>query len=173
MQTTLIMTVLGPDRPGIVESLSSLVAEAGGNWLESSMSHLAGQFAGIVQCSIPAEGVDGFRAQLDALKAEGLDCIVHAAGSESTELGTCFSLEVVGHDQPGIVKAVSDVIAQAGGNVEKFKSQVESAPMTGDPMFKAEIRVCFPSEDDVQGLDSRLAGIGEELMLDVNWRADG
>src|SRR4051812_3506563 len=44
MQIPLVMTIIGPDRPGLVELLASLVAEHGGNWLESRMSHLAGQF---------------------------------------------------------------------------------------------------------------------------------
>ncbi|MEM7014381.1 MAG: ACT domain-containing protein, partial [Verrucomicrobiota bacterium] len=47
--TSFVITVLGEDRPGIVESLAAAVADHGGNWIESRMAHLAGQFAGIVQ----------------------------------------------------------------------------------------------------------------------------
>ena len=173
MQTSLLMTVLGPDRPGIVETLSGLVADAGGNWLESSMSHLGGHFAGIVQVTLPSEAVDAFRSELAELKSRGLDCVVQdTVTPEGSSRGTCYSLEIVGHDRPGIVSAISDVIVQAGGNVEKFSSLVESAPMSGDLMFKAKILVCFPAETLVEGLDARFAEIGDELMLDVQWRAD-
>ena len=53
MQKNLVLTVIGPDRPGLVESLSRLVGEHGGNWTQSRMAHLAGQFAGILQIALP------------------------------------------------------------------------------------------------------------------------
>ena len=42
MEESLVMTVMGEDRPGLVEALARTVSERGGNWLESRMSHLAG-----------------------------------------------------------------------------------------------------------------------------------
>src|SRR6266498_4366947 len=55
MQITLVMTVIGRDRPGLVDSLAGLVAQHGGNWLDSRMSRLGGQFAGILRVQIPVE----------------------------------------------------------------------------------------------------------------------
>ena len=43
---TLVLTVIGRDRPGLVDTLSGVVAEHGGNWEESRMAHLADRFAG-------------------------------------------------------------------------------------------------------------------------------
>ena len=169
MQKTMLMTILGPDRPGIVEELSTLVAEADGNWLESSMSHLAGHFAGMVQFSIPQLREAHLRSSLEALSSTGLECIVKDAAASGIERSACFSLEIVGHDRPGIVRAISDVIAQAGGNVEAFSSHVESAPMSGDMLFNARLNVCFPADVHVEGLDACFAEIGNELTLDVNW----
>ena len=172
MQTALIMTVLGPDRPGIVEALSTLVADAGGNWLESSMSHLGGHFAGIVQVSVPTDHVALFREKVEKMAEEGLACTIQDAFETEADPGICFSLEIMGQDRPGIVRAISDLVVQAGGNVEKFVSSVESAAMSGEQLFKAEVIVCFDSETKVDGLEQRLSEIGNELTLDVSWQAD-
>ena len=45
MTTYLVLTIIGEDRPGIVESLAEIISDHSGNWLESSMSQLAGKFA--------------------------------------------------------------------------------------------------------------------------------
>ena len=68
----LVWTVIGPDRPGLVESLASVLARHGGSWLESRMARLSGQFAGIVQAEVPAENLEKLRAELDALARHGL-----------------------------------------------------------------------------------------------------
>jgi glycine cleavage system regulatory protein len=52
MTTYLVLTVIGKDKPGLVESLSQVIVENSGNWLESSMCQLAGKFAGILRVSV-------------------------------------------------------------------------------------------------------------------------
>ena len=52
MTTYLVLTIIGEDRPGIVESLAEIISDYSGNWLESSMSQLAGKFAGILRVSV-------------------------------------------------------------------------------------------------------------------------
>ena len=42
---SLVVTVIGKDRPGLVELVSAVVEEYGGDWVESRMSRLAGEFA--------------------------------------------------------------------------------------------------------------------------------
>src|SRR2546421_8836268 len=72
MMTDLVLTLIGPDRPGLVESVAARVAAHGGNWLESRMAHLAGQFAGILRVEVPAERLSELRAALLELEAQGL-----------------------------------------------------------------------------------------------------
>ena len=65
MKSYLVMTVLGNDRPGLVSSLADTVASHGGNWLESRMARLAGQFAGIVRIECPSETADALVFEID------------------------------------------------------------------------------------------------------------
>lgn len=84
---TFVLTVVGDDRPGLVSSLSSTVADHGGNWLTSRMAQLAGQFAGIVLVEVPTERAGQLRESLEALAATGLRVEVTAAGEPAPERG--------------------------------------------------------------------------------------
>ena len=100
--TSLVMTILGADRPGVVESVAEIVNEHGANWLESRMAHLAGQFAGIVHVEVNPGKVDALIEALRSLDQQGLTVIVQAeAGQETHDSFAPLQLEVVGSDQPG------------------------------------------------------------------------
>ena len=88
----LVLTVIGPDRAGLVESLSAAVVDNGGNWERSEMARLGGQFAGIVLVSMADDRLDAFTAQLDGLRTEGvLDVRVEAASMDGrAQEGTRF-----------------------------------------------------------------------------------
>lgn len=170
MHSTLILSILGPDRPGIVEDVASFVREMDGNWLESRLTRLAGQFAGIVQFSLPAEREPAFRERLPAFEeASSLQCLVGRGGEGDAPAGRCFTLECVGQDRPGIVHAITDVLAGFGVNVESFSSECSSAPMSGETLFHATLKVRVPDRLDLAGLEQRLTEIGDELMLDVSF----
>ena len=79
MQTTLIVSVIGPDRPGLIEQLASVIAAASGNWEGSRMIRLAGQFSGMVQVIIAEEAMPAFREALAVLESAGLQTRVHRA----------------------------------------------------------------------------------------------
>lgn len=170
MYTTLLLSILGPDRPGIVEDLAAFVREVDGNWLESRLTRLGGQFAGIVQFSLPAEKEEGFHEKLPAFEqAASLRCLVAGGDADAEPSGRCFTLECVGQDRPGIVHAITDVLANFGVNVESFGSECSSAPMSGETLFHATLKVRVPESLDLADLDKRLAEIGDELMLDVSF----
>ena len=77
MQRMLVMTVIGPDRTGLVDSIAGLVSEHGGNWLESRMSRLGGHFAGILRVEVPADKQPQLAAALQKLETRGLTVVVH------------------------------------------------------------------------------------------------
>jgi glycine cleavage system regulatory protein len=78
MPTSLVLTVLGEDRPGLVEALSHIIAAHEGNWLESRMAHLAGQFAGILRASVPEGNATALLTALQGLAEHGLQVVVRA-----------------------------------------------------------------------------------------------
>lgn len=162
------MTIIGPDRTGLVESVARVVADHGGNWLESRMCRLGGEFAGILRIELPAEKR---RALLDALqKISGLTVVAQPdATTPVVTTGRSVKLEVVGHDRPGIVREITSALAHANVNVEEFSSEVASAPMSGETLFKATARLQLPEDCDLAALKTELERIAADLLVDVSF----
>lgn len=168
MLIPLVMTVIGPDRTGLVESVAHVVAEHGGNWLESHMSRLGDEFAGILRIEVPA---DKKQPLLDALqKISGLTVVVQpGATTLAAAPGRPAKLEIIGHDRPGIVREITHALARAGVNVEDFSSEVVSAPMSGETLFKAAARLQLPERCDRAALKAGLEKIAADLLVDISF----
>lgn len=169
MLSTLVMTVISPDRPGLVELVTAHVVEHGGNWLESRMCRLGGQFAGIVRVEVPAEKSDGLIASLAKLEKDGLHIQARKESvAAAATRGTVAKLELVGQDRPGILHQISRVLAQAGVNVEELSSDRIDAPMDGSMLFQARATVLLPADVSIGQLRSSLEKIASDLMVDVS-----
>src|SRR5512135_3457920 len=169
MQRSLVMTVIGRDRPGLVESVAGLVAEHGGNWLESRMSRLGGQFAGILRVEVPGENERPLVAALKQLESRGLTVVVHAdrpqAGARPARQNV---LEIVGQDRPGIVREISHALASFGVNVEELQTECVSAAMSGETLFKARAQLSLPEGCNVAEVRQKLEKIAEDLIVEIS-----
>jgi glycine cleavage system regulatory protein len=166
--TDLVLTLLGPDRPGLVELVAKVIADHGGNWLESRMSHLAGKFAGILRAELPPDRVDAAKAALSRLESRGLKVIVEAAArAGAPEPEQSMDLELVGLDRPGIVREISQLLAANGVNVEELVTNRSSAPMSGEMLFEARAHVRVPPATDVAQLRRELERVGSDLLVEV------
>ena len=170
MPVPLVMTIISPDRTGLVESVARVVADHGGNWLESRMCRLGGEFAGILRIEIPADKKSALLAALQKLQANGLQILFRAdASAVATRSGKQTKLEIVGSDRPGIVREITSALARASVNVEEFSSEVVSAPMSGETLFKASARLQIPEGCDVAALKKDLEKIAADLLVDVSF----
>ena len=170
MQTLLVMTVIGQDRPGLVESVADLVASHGGNWLESRMSRLGGQFAGILRVEVAAEKEQALVSNLKALSSRGLTVVVQSDRPEvESRVGRVRILEIVGQDRPGIVRQISHALATHGVNVEELQTECASAAMTGETLFKARAKLRVPESADVEKIRQNLEKIASDLIVDVSF----
>lgn len=168
MRTTLLLTAIGADRIGLVESLAQKIATAGGNWEESRLARLAGQFAGIVLVTIDADRTDQLIASLRELESVGLQVSSRAVMEpEAAPTGTRVRLQITGADRPGIVRDVSRILTEQGVNVEELESSVGSAPMSGEATFVARARVLVPPTLSSSSLRTALETLGNELMVDL------
>ena len=165
---SLVVTVIGKDRPGLVESVSAVVEEHGGNWVESRMSRLAGEFAGILRVSVPADRADGLTEALEGLRADGLRVVVERGFEEAVEEGHVIVLELVGSDRPGIVHKISEALAARGVNVDELNTECDGAPWSGDTLFKAMARLRAPKALDLDQLRESLEAIAGDLMVDIS-----
>ena len=166
--TTLVLTVLGDDRPGLVDTLSGLISDHGGSWERSQMARLGGKFAGIVQIVVPDTRVDELQDALSALEVDGiLHVTVTGAGSEPVESARHFAVSLVGTDQPGLVHAISSALASVGASIEELDTEITEAPMSGGPLFEAFASFTLPDSVDVEVLRERLEDLAGHLMVDI------
>lgn len=167
--TDLVLTLIGPDRPGLVEAVAQVVADHGGNWLESRMVHLSGKFAGILRVEVPTDRRRALSQALEGLASNGLRVVAEpvetAAGA--TGGGQMMSLELIGLDRPGLVREISQLLAQHGINVEELITGRSSAPMSGEMLFRAEARVKVPAGVDAHGLRGRLQRLASDLTVEI------
>jgi len=162
------MTIIGLDRTGLVEAVARLVADHGGNWLESRMCRLGGEFAGILRVELPPEKKQPLLAALQRIS--GLTVVAQPdTTTPGVTTGRSVKLEVVGHDRPGIVREITSALARANVNVEEFFSEIVSAPMSGETLFKAVARLQLPEGCDLTALKTAVEKIAADLLVDVSF----
>ena len=169
MNAAFVMTLIGPDRPGLVQTVASLVAEHGGNWLESRMAHLGGHFAGILRIELPTEQKPDLLRALDQLKSQSLSIVVHEdQPAPPLKDRVLKKIEIIGQDRPGIVRHIAQALAHHGVNVEELHTECQSAPMSGETLFKAEAEINIPSNCDSAALQKDLEQIASDLIVDIS-----
>ncbi len=169
MTSNLVLTVIGDDRPGLVEALSKAIADNSGNWLESSMAQLAGKFAGILRVSVAEAHVDKLISDLNGLSVSGhLKLVVEKAAAVSEEAHSqTAELSLVGNDRPGIIREISRTLSLMSVNVEQLTTECEPAPMSGDLLFKAKATLNIPAVIQLEDLQSKLEQLADDLIVEI------
>jgi len=166
----LILTVIGDDKPGLVEELATAISAHGGNWLEASMAQLSGKFAGIVEVAVPADRIPELRIALGKLAGLKVSAEIAEAATaqKSAPAGRRLSLNLVGHDRIGIVKEVSQVLARHAVNVEDLQTRTSSAPMSAEILFHCEAELTAAPDFNARELKAALEQLSDDLMVDIS-----
>jgi glycine cleavage system regulatory protein len=166
--TTLVLTVVGADRAGLVAAVADVVDAHGGNWENSQLAELSGAFAGIIEVSVATGRVDELRAALSRL--DGLLTVaVHASEAAVADAGGLrrFAFRVLGNDHPGIVREISSTLSAHGLSIERMSSETYDAAMSGGRLFEASIAVRVEDAVDVDAVTSALEALAAEIQVDV------
>lgn len=165
----LVLTLIGEDKPGLVEQLSAIVLQHNGNWLASNLSHLCGHFAGILQIEVPETHLEALQNALDSFAC--LDIQIEVG--EHTELNVPHHLNFVitANDRPGIVQELSSIIRHKGASIVHFTSKQQSAPNWGVPLFNAVATVELPKGLDKNEVILALESLTSDVMVDVETEA--
>ncbi|MGV2982435.1 glycine cleavage system protein R [Microbacterium sp. AGC85] len=164
--TTLILTVAGSDRPGLVAAVADVVDTHGGNWENSQLSELAGVFAGVIQVSVTPEHQEHLTSALRAL--DGLLTVAVHAGTDAVPAAAQpISLQILGNDRPGIVREISGVLQARGVSIEKMGTETKDAAMAGGRLFEASVTAEVPASADLDALRADLERLTSELQVDI------
>ena len=152
MNQSVILTVVGSDRPGLTKALADAVYKVGGNWLESHLSRLGGQYVGSVLVELPADSLGDLEAAANAIDANGLSVSISPSLAADDRSGDVLAIEIVGQDRPGIVREVTTVLAGLHVNIEGFSSEIEGSAWSGSPLFRGRANLLLPPDVSIDRL---------------------
>jgi len=164
---------LSRDRPGVVEALADTVTAHSGNWIDSSMARLGGEFAGILRVSAPKKNIEALAAALTALSEKDIDVTIHRDRTAAPEGGHRVSLSLTGLDHPGIVLEVSRALAAFDANIEELHTESFSGSMGGEPMFSVNAKIVLPDTLNTDEVRDALEQIAHDIMVDIELEDTG
>jgi glycine cleavage system regulatory protein len=163
-----VLTLIGHDRPGLVNAVSETAVAFGASWLESRLARLAGEFAGIVRLDVPDANVAALSAALQELEAIGLRVAVKQGVEEDARADYVkLKLDLVGHDRAGIVREITQALNQRGVNIQELNSRLVSASFSGEKLFELTADLQVPNSVDTQELGKSLERLANEMMVDI------
>ncbi|MEM7360903.1 MAG: ACT domain-containing protein [Pseudomonadota bacterium] len=165
----LIITLFAEDEPGVLQKVSDTVLEHDGNWLESSLSRLCGQFAGIVHLAVGKDKKAALKTALEGLAAEGISVSIHdkLAVSPDELSGTPIEVIVEANDRPGIIDEIASALADVNVNIEQMETACESASMAGYQLFIANLLVALPPDLSVEEFEEALEKVSDDLIVSI------
>ncbi|WP_293675754.1 ACT domain-containing protein [uncultured Phenylobacterium sp.] len=167
MASSVILSVIGSDRPGLTEALAGAVLSAGGNWLESHLSRLGGLYVGSVLVALESDSVDRLLAAVRAVDAQGLEVRVAPAVEVPGAVGETLQFSLVGQDRPGIVRQVTAVLSGLDVNIETFETRISAEPHSGGQLFHMEAQLRLPAGLRADAVQAALEEISGEIMVDI------
>jgi glycine cleavage system regulatory protein len=167
--TSLVVTVMGPDRPGIVRMLSDRAQRYGANWAASRLSRLAGEFAGMVHFEVPPENATALADSLRGLeRSSGLKLVIAKSDSAPVPTGQRgVELELVGNDRVGIVSNLTRILADSGVSIEHINTELVGTTPSGPRTFKIVAHLLVPNTLSSDELRRRLETVASEMMVDI------
>jgi glycine cleavage system transcriptional repressor len=158
------VTVLGDDRPGIVADVTRALADLHGNLEDSTMTLLRGHFAMVllVRTGASAAAVEGALRPLSADGSLVINARVLSDETPSQFSGPIYTLRVHGADRPGIVAAITGVVARHGANI------IDLGTRLGGGLYVLVAELQVPGEASVAGLTAELQGTATELGVAVH-----
>lgn len=171
MPSRFVLTLTGPDRIGIVEEVTGILLNLGGNVETSRMVRLGGEFAMLMLVALPADQTGKVDDALAGLKPRGYTVTTGRADSaeaaESRPGWASYRIQVDGADHEGIIHEVAQYLAGRGINIEAVESESTLASTSGVPLFSMTARVVVPPDEAGSGWEAGLDEIGTRLNLDI------
>ena len=166
--TSLIVTAIGADRPGIVSLLSDRAQGFGANWAGSRMANLAGQFAGMVHFEVPAANAEPLAQALSSLEASGLRVVIEKVETPPAPAGRrIVRLELTGLDRPGIVRDLSRSLAEQGVSIDDLHTEIVDGNTSAEHLFKVKALLVVPESLPNEKLRQALSALADEMMVDI------
>jgi len=168
-KTYLVISALGEDHPGIVDTLSKAILDQGCNIEDSRMTVLGGEFAAILLVQGKWNTVAKVENALPELERQlGMTIISKRTGERTVEADLLpYAVDVISMDHPGIVNSLTGFFSERGINIEDLTTSTYAAAHTGTPMFAVHMTVGIPANQPIAGLREEFMDYCDGLNLDA------
>ena len=164
---SILISVLGDDKPGLLDSLSEIIVSNDGDWIESNMSTVEAKFAGILRVNVPAKNAKKLIKELTSSKL-GLQIACEETVPVTHSDYKSYNIELIGQNHVGIINKLSHVLTyELKANVEGIKTEIIDASMSGEQLFKAQINLHLPKSIDERLIKDKLELIADEMMVEI------
>ena len=164
---SILISVLGDDKPGLLDSLSEIIVLNDGDWVESNMSTVEAKFAGILRVNVPAKNSKKLMKELTSSKL-GLQIACEETAPVKISDYKSYNIELIGQNHVGIINQLSHVLTyDLKANVEGIKTEIIDASMSGEQLFKAQINLHLPTSIDERLIKDKLELIADEMMVEI------
>ena len=165
-----ILSLVGKDRPGIVDDVSAFLYDRGANIEDSRMACMGGCFSVMTLFSCEPIHLQSSDSDLNQLRELGFQAFLHEARDPTTtptRNESPFKIEVTAMDHPGIVRKLVHLLRSYDVNIVSLSTEVLRAPHFGTPLFDLELEAAMPSKEPMAELKQDLAELAEDLDLDL------
>jgi len=169
MQNYLVVSVLGADRPGIANDLTTNAAEYNCNVVDSRMAVLGGEFAVIMMLEGSWSSIAKFESSIPALEQKhGLLTLLKRTEMPKNKSNLMpYGVQVVALDTPGVIKEISTFFSSRSINIENLQTDTYKAPHTAAPMLVVNMTVNIPVSMHIADLRESFTIFCDDLNLDA------
>ncbi len=175
MKTYTILFLMGKDRPGIVDDVSTFLFEKGANIEDSRMAVMGGCFSVMMLFSCRVAELENVRAALNDLKALGFEASLHEARAPETVFDpheSSLRISVTSMDHPGIVRQVVRILRRYDVNISSMNTGTGSAPLSGAPIFNMALEGVVPGGKQISLVKQDLSALASEMNMDLSFLSE-
>ena len=169
----MILFLVGKDRLGIVDDVSTLLFSVGANIEDSRMAVMGGCFSIMTLFSCTKKQLKDIRTDLKGLEDMGFETSLHRAEDPAIapkRAALPLKIELAAMDHPGIVQKVVRTLRQHNVNIQSMNTEVTRAPLSGAPMFGLNLEAAVPAEKPISKVKNEISGLASEMNFDLHFR---
>ena len=166
MKKNIILSVIGPDKSGIVSDISKFVKAYSGNIEKSRMVRLEDYFTIMVQINIQKDKIKNLEQDLTNYSnyTFSIHSLESANNNENEDIHTVY---LKGIDSEGIVYKITNEFAKLNINIEELETNLENAPMSGLSLFSLKAKISH-ARLNLEALKKTMDKLAAELDVNIN-----
>lgn len=175
MRSYVVISSMGPDRPGLAKDIAEFFTARGINIERSRGCVLGNEFGMIILTSGKTDDIERLIKDLDSLREKTkLDIYVRktkAPGHRDVLPSIPYKLIATSIDHPGIIHQICKSLQTRKVNIDDISTNVNNNPVTGANTFQMVCYFSLPPAIKIIDLKNDFNRISDEYNIDIRFDA--